>query len=120
MFELVRAARKMIGSALLGAVMITPVLTHASMAAETGQTHQIRIEKFKFVPAELTIKTGDTVEWTNGDIAPHTATESAREWDTKTLSKGKSGVLTFSTPGVQSYICRFHPNMKGKITVVEK
>jgi len=109
----------MIGSALLGAVMITTLFTLGASANEPNVTHQVVIEKFKFAPATMTVKAGDTVEWINRDIVPHTATEDKGAWDTKNLNKGQAGVITFSSPGEQSYICRFHPNMKGKITITE-
>ena len=32
------------------------------------------IRAFKFEPATVTVNVGDTVEWKNDDIVPHTAT----------------------------------------------
>jgi plastocyanin len=57
------------------------------------------------------------VEWTNHDIAPHTATDEEGDWDTGTLSRSQSATLTFKTPGTYSYFCAFHPQMTATLTV---
>lgn len=80
--------------------------------------HQVKIEKFRFVPAELTIRPGDSVEWINLDIAPHTATQDGKLWDTRRLNKNQTAVISFTEPGIQSYICRYHPAMRGQIIVL--
>ena len=43
------------------------------------QTHTVAIRELKFQPAVLTVKVGDTVEWKNDDIVPHTATDKTEE-----------------------------------------
>ena len=82
-------------------------------AAATGVT----IKDFKFSPASITVHVGDTITWTNQDIAPHTATASDGSFDTGTINKGKSGSATFSKAGTIPYICSIHPNMKGTVVV---
>ena len=52
----------------------------------------------------------------NEDIVVHTATVKGA-WDVM-LAPGKSASRVFDTPGVIAYICRFHPNMTGHISVV--
>ncbi len=108
------------GSALLGATFFLSAAFSGTFAGEAGQTHQVVIAKFKFIPAELTIQPGDTVEWINQDIAPHTATGSDKAWDTGRLRKNESGAITFSTAGQFDYFCYFHPAMKAVITVKGK
>jgi len=75
------------------------------------------IEGFAFVPNRLTVKAGDSVVWTNHDVAPHTATAADGSWDTGRLRKGESAEIEFATPGTYAFVCAFHPNMKGEITV---
>ncbi len=70
--------------ALLGAGFAALFLSGAPRAGEAPRTHKIDIRKFKFAPAALIIKAGDSVEWTNHDIAPHTATDEEGDWDTGT------------------------------------
>jgi plastocyanin len=87
--------------------------TVTAAAASTGVT----IKDFKFGPASVSVKVGDTITWTNQDVAPHTATASDGSFDTGSLSQGKSGSHTFTTAGTFPYICSIHPNMKGTVTV---
>jgi plastocyanin len=82
-------------------------------AAASGVT----IKDFKFAPASITVHVGDTITWTNQDIAPHTASASDGSFDTGTIDKGKSGSATFSKAGTIPYICSIHPNMKGTVVV---
>src|SRR5690606_4222617 len=87
------------------------------MTDEAG-TYEVMIADFAYSPAELTIKAGESVTFTNQDSAPHTAT--ARERDvlqTGRLDQGESVTVTFDTPGTYEYFCEFHPNMSGTIIV---
>lgn len=77
--------------------------------------HSITIQNFSFNPAELTIKTGDTVVWTNQDSMAHRI--SGGSFQSDNLSKGQSFSFTFSTAGTFDYICSIHPSMGGKIIV---
>ena len=55
-----------------------PSLASASRSAGPGSAPQkmvtVGIRAFKFEPATVTVNVGDTVEWKNDDIVPHTAT----------------------------------------------
>ena len=79
------------------------------------KTNVVSIKIFKFDPAVLTIKKGDSVTWTNLDTAPHTATGSF--FDSGTLTNGITFHFIFDQEGEFDYICSFHPSMKGKIVV---
>ncbi|MEQ9813298.1 MAG: cupredoxin family copper-binding protein [Azospirillaceae bacterium] len=96
------------------------VLVMQQAAAHDGpHTHRVHIEDFAFVPATITVRPGDTVEWINDDIAPHTATAGDGSWDTGLLSTGSVGsiVIGADTTGRIDYICAFHPHMRGVIVV---
>jgi plastocyanin len=82
-------------------------------AAASGVT----IKDFKFLPGTTSVSVGDTITWTNQDVAPHTATANDGSFDTGSLSKGKSGSHTFTKAGSFPYICSIHPSMKGTVTV---
>jgi plastocyanin len=69
-----------------------------------------------FEPKEIRAHVGDTVEWANADVFAHTATAKDKAWDVNVLP-GKSGRATLKSAGTVSYICRYHPNMTGTITV---
>jgi plastocyanin len=77
----------------------------------------VEIKRFKFDPVELTVSPGTSVTWTNLDAAPHTATDKSKNWDTGELRKNDSQRITFEEEGSFEYFCRFHPNMKAKVTV---
>jgi plastocyanin len=74
------------------------------------------MRNMKFSPASIEIKPGETVEWTNEDITPHTAT-SAPLFDSGSIDSDKSWRHTFTEPGNFPYTCTFHPDMKGTVTV---
>jgi plastocyanin len=82
------------------------------------KTVHVDIKSFKFDPATIEIHPGDIVEWTNGDLAPHTATSDAGHWDTGSLKASQSGSYLATVAGAFPYHCAFHPQMKGRITVV--
>lgn len=94
----------------------------ASMAPKEVQTTAtVDITGFKFVPAELTIKKGGTVTFTNKDSAPHTVTPTgaAKFEKSGNMDQNATKTITFDTVGEQPYQCDYHTNMVGKITVVE-
>lgn len=104
---------------LLKAAAALPIAGAAASVHAAGHAaaHEVSIEGFKFKPANLEIKVGDTVTFTNVDSAPHTATADSGAWTTPTLQKGQSTTLKFNGPGSHPYFCKIHPSMKGSITV---
>lgn len=89
------------------------------VAGAAPKVHQVKIRKFKFSPQLLKVKLGDTVTWTNEDIAPHTATANDKSWSTGRLKKGQSESIIVKDAMSTDYFCKFHPNMKAslKLTV---
>ena len=78
------------------------------------------IENFAFVPAEIRIKVGSKITWTNNDDSPHTVTSESggkTELTSPMLDKGESYAHVFDTPGVYNYRCNLHPGIKGKVVV---
>ena len=98
----------------LGLMAATPIIAATQAKAAT---HTVTIQGFAFSPSALTIAAGDTVVFTNADSAPHTATASNGAFDTGRLNNGQSAQLRFGSAGSFSYVCAFHPNMTGSITV---
>jgi len=59
-----------------------------------------------------------SVEFGNDDLETHTVTESiANPTFDKTLAKGTTFTVNFTTAGTYNYHCRLHPNMVGQIQV---
>lgn len=87
-------------------------------AAATGAGGAtVEILDFSFSPANLEIAAGTSVTWTNQGAAPHTSTGDDGSFDTGRLDSGQSGAATFDQPGAFPYVCSFHPDMTGTITV---
>jgi plastocyanin len=81
-----------------------------------AETIKIEIKNLVFTPAEVTAKVGDTIVWDNQDVFAHTATATDKSFEVM-LPPKKSGSLTVQTAGTFDYFCKFHPNMKAKLTV---
>ncbi|HVV94825.1 MAG TPA: cupredoxin family copper-binding protein [Hyphomicrobiales bacterium] len=93
-------------------------LALAGAVPARAATVRVTIDKLAFSPAEVTAHVGDTIEWVNNDFLVHTATSKAQGWDV-TIPAKKTATLVVKQAGTVDYICRFHPNMKGRL-VIEK
>ncbi|GLH79827.1 amicyanin [Bradyrhizobium sp. SSBR45G] len=102
--SLSRAVRLAFTAAVLGA---TPL---------RAETIKVTIDNFTFTPADVTVKVGDTVTWTNHDDIPHTVV-SAGKYRSKTLDTDDSFSFTFAASGDYKYFCSLHPHMTGMIKV---
>ena len=81
-----------------------------------AETIKVTIDNFTFTPAEVTVKAGDTVTWTNHDDIPHTVV-SAGKYRSKTLDTDDSFSFTFAASGDYKYFCSLHPHMTGLVKV---
>lgn len=93
-------------------VALAPILGAIQAEAETIQ---VTIENLVFSPAAINVKVGDTIDWVNKDILAHTATVKGG-WDVM-IPPNKTVSMVVETAGSVDYYCRFHPNMRGHITV---
>jgi plastocyanin len=92
--------------------------------------------EMKFVPNQVTVKVGQTVEWVGEPDGPsHNVTtdpekvvdpghvsfpRGAKPFDSGIIKSGKSFRHTFTTPGVYRYVCQPHEGvMRGEVTVTE-
>lgn len=98
------------------------IVTATAMAAAArpvwadGRTHRIGMRDVAFVPAQVTVRAGDRVAWDNADIVAHTATSEGDGFDVD-LPPGDRGGTLMPRPGSFGYVCRYHPNMTGRIVV---
>ncbi|MBI2529786.1 MAG: cupredoxin family copper-binding protein [Candidatus Diapherotrites archaeon] len=112
---------------LIAALVILPFLLFGCVSngdsgnggngAAAGKT--VSMQNFAFGPAEITIKKGDTVKWTNLDSVAHTVTSDDGAFDSGLLSQNASWSKTFNEAGTFEYHCTPHPYMKAKIIVEE-
>ena len=85
--------------------------------ASTAKTVAVTIQGFKFTPADVTVKLGDTVVWTNQDSAPHTVESADGVLKSDELSTGDTYSWTAKKAGTHDYKCGIHPSMHGSVTV---
>ncbi|HEX8034341.1 MAG TPA: cupredoxin family copper-binding protein [Ktedonobacterales bacterium] len=78
---------------------------------------QVQIVNFAYTPANIQVKAGTTVTWTNQDTAPHSVTFKNGMKDSGILQKGQTFSYTFTTPGTYQYYCTVHPYMTAIVTV---
>ena len=79
----------------------------------------VTIQNFAFAPADLMVKVGTTVTWTNRDTDAHTVTSqtSGGPLQSAPLNTGQSYSYTFTKPGTYAYLCTIHPFMVATVTV---
>jgi plastocyanin len=96
------------------ATVTAPAPTQESTATVTPVT----IRLVKFSPETIEVRTGQTVEWANNDLTPHTVTsQGTGELNSGSIDAGASWRHTFTQAGSFPYYCTFHPEMKGTIIV---
>ncbi|RWO47290.1 cupredoxin family copper-binding protein [Mesorhizobium sp.] len=93
---------------------IAMALTIAAAPAK-AETIEVTIEKLVFSPASIEAKVGDTIVWVNNDVFAHTATVNGG-WEV-TIPPKTSASMVLQKAEAFDYFCRFHPNMKGQMTV---
>lgn len=81
-----------------------------------SETVTVRITDLAFVPAVITVRAGDVVQWVNQDIIEHTATAKGGEFDVA-VPLNATAHAAMSKEGRFDYFCQFHPNMTGEIVV---
>ncbi len=86
--------------------------------ATGGQTVNVSISNFAFVPATITVKVGTRVTWTNRQAGlQHTVTADDGSFDSGYLSTGSSFSHVFTKAGTYAYHCAIHPFMTGTVIV---
>ena len=99
------------------ALLLGSVRAGGAAPFRAPKTHKVVMEGMVFKPAALTISPGDSVVWINQDIVEHTATAADNSWDSKLVAPEKSWKHTFKARKAFPYACKYHPTMKGMVTV---
>ena len=96
--------------------------TSAEPAAGGGA--QVGMKDVQFDPEDLTVKTGETITFTNDEAIPHDVHKTSgpgadfSSGDSGGMSEGDTFELTLDEPGKYEYVCNVHaPGMAGSITV---
>jgi plastocyanin len=83
-----------------------------------GGGASVTMKGIAFNPAEVTIKAGDTVTWTNEDSVGHDVTGDAfKSGDAGGIGQGDTFEHTFDKAGTFDYVCTVHPGMEGTVKV---
>lgn len=102
---------------LLAAGLAVSMSGCSGHAAKGPALHRVVIRAFKFEPDSLVIAAGDTVEWLNQDLVPHTSTAASGRWNSTSIQPNGSWRTVLSTPGNEPYACQLHPTMRARIDV---
>lgn len=70
-----------------------------------------------FQPGRLELLAGETVRWTNDDIADHEVADDGGAFRSARLMPGMSYSHTYASPGTFTYHCPLHPFMTGRVEV---
>jgi plastocyanin len=91
---------------------------------EGGGGAQVGMANVEFDPADLTVKAGETITFTNNESVPHDVHKTSgpggdfSSGDTGGMQEGDTFELTLDKPGKYEYVCKVHaPGMAGSITV---
>ncbi len=84
---------------------------------------QVFQQNLTFHPAEVILKPGDSVVWTNKEVddTTHSVVQgNGADIDSPDMPPGQTFVWKFDKPGEWDIICRFHPAMYMTVGVVGK
>lgn len=100
---------------LLAGSALWPLVSDAGAA----ETVDIQIKDYKYTPAQLTIKAGTTVKWTNREKrTTHSILFAGPDgFESERIFPDESWQRTFDKAGSYPYSCGPHPEMKGQVDV---
>ena len=86
-----------------------------------AQTADVSIREHKYEPAELKVKVGTAVKWTNNEKRTSHSIffTGPGGFESERIFPGESWQRIFDKPGTYAYTCGPHPEMKGRIEVTE-
>jgi len=95
----------------------SPAAVHGRTSPAPHVMADVNIVNFRFTPAEVTVKAGTTIRWTNKGYVPHTVNFTDGGVNSGVLNNGNQFTYTFTTPGTYPYLCHIHPFMHGTVVV---
>jgi plastocyanin len=103
-------------STLLSAAGTAALLLVVAPAAAAPRSYVVTIDKLKFGPFPSGLHKGDKILWVNRDILRHTATATNHSFDVD-LQPGAKSLTVLKSAGLISVFCRYHPGMRGVLSV---
>ncbi len=108
---------------LLIAIYVSLVMGIFPLAslADSGVVHEVHIQKYTFIPDEITIKVGDTVRWVNIEKRQYHSVwfKALGEEEPQYFFPDEHYERTFDKVGDYPYRCGPHKEMHGVVHVVE-
>lgn len=96
-------------------IALLAVVGQVGCSGGSSNTTEVRITDSGFTPADVSIKVGQTMTWTNNGTTLHTVTWG--DVDSGGVAQGDTYSHTFEQAGTYDYYCRYHPSAKGTVTV---
>ena len=90
----------------------------APLEVQSG-TADVSMNRLKFEPADIKVKSGTKVVWTDKENVPHNvvANEGA-DFESEVFGQDETYEYKTEEAGTIKYVCTLHPGMDGTITVV--
>lgn len=100
------------------AIILAGTMLAGCAKAPIPRSHSVSIRAFRYLPETLTVAVGDTVNWANEDLVPHTVTaKSSQGFDSRDMAiQGRWQYVT-REPATVDYVCDYHPSMKGVLVI---
>jgi plastocyanin len=90
----------------------------AAQAPAAKSDAKVSVQDNTFTPADIKVKSGDVVTFTNDGNVAHTVTATdGADFDSGTLAPGKTFSFVAAGHGKVSYVCTIHPDMQGTIDI---
>ena len=78
----------------------------------------VEMKGFEYLPARVEVAQGGRVTWKDRDRSNHTVTfEEDGQPGVDNLRPGQSETVRFKESGTFSYVCDYHPTMRGTVEV---
>lgn len=86
-----------------------------------GEQAQVIIKDFKFIPQEITVKRGETINWTNQEKRQYHSVwfEALGEEEPDYFFPDENYERVFDKTGTFPYRCGPHPRMTGTVHVID-
>ncbi len=100
---------------------VSPGINYTPADGSAIAANKVVVDNYTFSPADIEIKKGSSVTWTNKDFVGVTITE----YDDKpgpaseALRQDQTYSYKFNTTGLFHYHNSFNPNMRGTVTVTQ-
>jgi len=90
------------------------------LEGKEAETEEIEIEDNSFIPEEITIVVGDTIQWINKEEEdmPHSIISEDFNSSEEILLQDQTYSFTFDEAGEYTYNCGIHSDMQGNIKVL--